>query len=415
MRQSKKTSSSRTGYQDVADVLRREIREGKISEGSLLPTERDLQVRFQTSRTTVRRALQALVDSGWAEASPNRGVLARRGPLSTATKNVAYIDHAETVNHLLFLALNRRFQESGYHLVHVDSHQHGVEGAINYAYRQGFAGAVIWPKTGDLNAELIAESASHMPIVTVRHSFPFFRTDVVTEDSFAGGALATQHLINLGRKRICVTGMLDMLSTNHERFSGYMVGLMRNDQQPTAADYVFCFTSDMAEPDTRLLEYRMRQPDHPDAIFVLDDFLVPYVAEAVERCGLRIPEDVAIVAFGNDAPYEFNGTRLTTVLVNWEKVAEMAVNRLRERLDGDHSPAVTVSIPVELIVRGSCGAPRDQWSDIPFFLHANSFMFAQPEHGRRPWSPDQARVNVASTLGSDRTPSSITTNEGSQP
>ncbi|MCU0315876.1 MAG: GntR family transcriptional regulator [Fimbriimonadaceae bacterium] len=390
MNRSRLTDSSRNGYHEVAAALRRDIRDGKIGSGSLLPTERELQDRFTTSRTTVRRALQSLVDSGWAEASPNRGVLAKQGRPQASTTNIAFIDHAETVNQPLFMALNKRLQDVGYHLVHVDSHRFTVEGAITYAHAQGFAGAIIWPKTSYLHLPQVQSALALMPVVNIRHSFPNAATDVVSEDGFDGGHLVASHLARMGSRRVAVTGMLDMLSTNHERFAGYQIGLMDNEIQPSSADYVFCFTSDMVQPDTRLLEFRLSQPDRPDAVFVLDDFLVPFVAKAIERCGLRVPEDVRVVAFGNDVPYDFGGVGLTTILVDWELVADAAVRRLVARLHGDHSAHKKVKIPVRLVVRGSCGASPATWENIPYFSHANSFAYALPEHGRRPYVPGEA-------------------------
>lgn len=368
----------RVGYAEVAESLRSLIEEGKVKEGSLLPTERELRSRYDVSRTTVRRGLQALVDMGWAENSPNRGVIAKSGPRHRISSNVAFIDHSYSLNKYLFLALNQRLQRHGYHLVHVDSHTHSTEGAIKYAADNDFACCIAWPKKANLDLTALGDSTSRCPLITVQHQFPNLESDLVTEDHYQGGYLAATHLAAQGRKRIAVTGMLDILRTNHLRFSGYMQGLFDSGINPNVADYAFCLTSDMTAPDLRVLKARLQDADRPDAIFVLDDFVVPYVARLLEQLGLSVPDDVAIVAFGNDVPYQFGKTQLTTVSIDWDAVADSIVDQAIARLNGDNGPAQTFALPVDLIVRGSCGAPTSQWQGKPFFSHDNNLMFAPP-------------------------------------
>ena len=54
-------------YDIVYDTLKTEILEGKLDYGVLLPSEREIAIRFSVERTTVRKALQLLVDDGLVE------------------------------------------------------------------------------------------------------------------------------------------------------------------------------------------------------------------------------------------------------------------------------------------------------------------------------------------------------------
>lgn len=56
-------SSERTLYEQITDMLRHELTSGLVT-GDQLPTEADLVERFSTSRATVRKAVQQLVDEG---------------------------------------------------------------------------------------------------------------------------------------------------------------------------------------------------------------------------------------------------------------------------------------------------------------------------------------------------------------
>ncbi len=60
-------------YRQVADVLRREIDNGTYTPGARLPSENDLQQRFDASRNTVRNGLSLLVSEGLITSSQGLG------------------------------------------------------------------------------------------------------------------------------------------------------------------------------------------------------------------------------------------------------------------------------------------------------------------------------------------------------
>ena len=62
--------SPRTRTDDVTDVLRTEVLRGQYRPGERLPSERDLAVRFKTTRGVVRVALKRLEQLGIADVQP---------------------------------------------------------------------------------------------------------------------------------------------------------------------------------------------------------------------------------------------------------------------------------------------------------------------------------------------------------
>ena len=60
-------------YLTVYNTLKQEITEGILKVGSLLPTEQELEERFQVSRTTVRKAIGLLKDEGYLDVRQGRG------------------------------------------------------------------------------------------------------------------------------------------------------------------------------------------------------------------------------------------------------------------------------------------------------------------------------------------------------
>ncbi|MFZ4507697.1 MAG: GntR family transcriptional regulator [Fimbriimonas sp.] len=356
----------RLRFEEITLALRGAISGRSIPVGSLLPTEKALQEEFNVSRTTVRRALAELIRLGWAEAVPNRGVVAKIGPSNGGSKQIAYIDDKNWVHLALFFELSRILASNGYHLVQVDSCEIGTQGAMEWAADQGFAAALVWPKTAFPDPEAVARIQAQMPVIAIDHGLDLCDTDLVMTDHMAGARDIVRHLIDLGRKRIAISGYMSHLDDFHLRFSGYMCAHFENKLMPEAHDFVFSSPNQRDVEDTRLLRFRLNQPDRPDAVFVCHDMSVPAVVSAILGEGLRVPEDVAVVGFGNDLPFAIGNVGLTTISMNWHQVAEKLVERLFYRLAHPSSRYAKVVLPGKLVIRGSCGAPQERWSNAPY-------------------------------------------------
>ncbi|MEA4909208.1 MAG: GntR family transcriptional regulator [Anaerolineaceae bacterium] len=68
-------------YYQVAQVLRRQVETGELNPGEYIPTEKDLQLRFNVSRATVRQAINELVYAGILERQRSKGTLVARIPI----------------------------------------------------------------------------------------------------------------------------------------------------------------------------------------------------------------------------------------------------------------------------------------------------------------------------------------------
>lgn len=94
-----------------------------------------------------------------------------------------------------------------------------------------------------------------------------------------------------------------------------------------------------------------------DAVFTGDDESATGVMAALRRAGRRIPEDVALVGF-DDLPFSAHlNPPLTTVRAPIERAGFSAANKLLSILAGE-TPEVATRLPVELVIRQSCGCVR---------------------------------------------------------
>jgi DNA-binding LacI/PurR family transcriptional regulator len=324
-------SASGKSYHAIADDLIQKIESGVFPEGKYLPIEKDLISEYGVTRTTVRRALAALVEDGYGQLVPNKGVVALRKH-KTGTKAIGFIDGSSIVLRLLYSKLSAAFLNEGYHLVHIDSQVIGLENALLFAQEHQFESAFVWSFDGFPDSDLLKRVQEKLPIVVLDHSIRGVETDLVTFDYLQMAHQVVDHLIQQGCKRVTVTGMLDMLDTTHDRFSGYLSALFANHMTPTVRDFNFCYTSGYGEPNYDQLISRLKSADRPDAIFVMQDEFVPGVVECILQCGLSISEDVRVATIGDDVVVSVGGQGITAVHCDWDAFALDAMKLMLKRM-----------------------------------------------------------------------------------
>jgi len=101
----------------------------------------------------------------------------------------------------------------------------------------------------------------------------------------------------------------------------------------------------------------MPRRDLPDAIVSANDQMAIGVLKALDRAGIRVPEDVAVVGFDDIFPGSLCAPPLTTVHQPMRLLGERACARLLDRIaDPSLRPAIEL-LPTELVLRSSCGCP----------------------------------------------------------
>jgi LacI family transcriptional regulator len=96
----------------------------------------------------------------------------------------------------------------------------------------------------------------------------------------------------------------------------------------------------------------------PQALVCANDQTAIGVMKALQRTGLRVPEDVAITGFDGIQLGEHLRPSLTTVLQPMRELGETAVRLLKERMADPGLPSRSVELAVRLQPRASCGCPE---------------------------------------------------------
>lgn len=178
----------------------------------------------------------------------------------------------------------------------------------------------------------------------------------VTSDDRYGIELATEHLIDLGHRRIGHLAGPQELSTGSVRARSFSEALRAHGLDGPGEHIVVCdaYSEDAGAAATRLL--LDREPELT-AIVAANDLLALGACDVLRERGAACPERVSVTGF-NDMPFadKFHPA-LTTVRVPHYDLGAMAGRLLLEQLAQPSRPIRRLSLPTRLIVRASTAPP----------------------------------------------------------
>jgi DNA-binding LacI/PurR family transcriptional regulator len=200
-------------------------------------------------------------------------------------------------------------------------------------------------------------AALEIPTVICGRAPKDARLSFVDTDNRQGAALAVNHLISLGRRRIgLICGNLEMPAAV-DRLYGYrealgFAGIPPDPSLEETAD----FTLEAAE--SAMERMLLRHPE-VNAVFAASDLMAVGALAVIERSGRRVPEDVAVIGFDDTPSASGATTPLSSIRQPIEEMGREAVSILvREMEDRDALPRQVV-FATELVARDSTvGAGR---------------------------------------------------------
>jgi LacI family transcriptional regulator len=190
---------------------------------------------------------------------------------------------------------------------------------------------------------LISDGAK---IVLIDRVLDGLRCSAVTTDDVQVGTLATEHLIELGHRKIGHLRGPDV-STALKRLQGYREAIWKAKLKPLVRDCGFTETDGYAA-----MQKWIAAGDLPSAIFAANDPAAIGAMAAANEAGLKVPDDIAFVGAGSIHYGDMLRVPLTTVSWSKAEMGQAAATLLLELIDGKKKNR-TITIPPELIIRQS--------------------------------------------------------------
>ncbi len=197
---------------------------------------------------------------------------------------------------------------------------------------------------------------SGAPVVAVDPHTGSDEVPTVDADNRRGAQLATQHLLDLGHRRIgFVRGRVDLESARLREL-GYAETMQRAGLE-VDPDLLRTGSYDAHESRAAAAEL-LSLPQPPTAVFAANDLSAIAVVEEAAARGLRVPEDLSVVGFDNVPESAMTRPGLTTVHQPIQEMGERAVQILVGLLAGRAPDAMHETLPTHLVERRSCAPLR---------------------------------------------------------
>lgn len=259
----------------------------------------------------------------------------------------------------VLVGLKHSLGAAGYDVLLFAGEEPGNGGPHAYARRarhHGVDGVVVLAVQDVDEPELRKLLDSGTPVVAVDLGLAGKRASYVASDNIGGARLAVRHLHSLGHTRIATIVGLAHTKPAADRLLGYRAELQELGLAPRAeyeASGDFYFESGEAAMRELLV---LAEP--PTAVFAASDMMAVGAIQAIEDAGLHCPEDVAVVGFDDIQLAELVSPALTTIRQDKRELGVAAARSLVQLIDDvDAAPHVAV-LPIELVVRESCGAAK---------------------------------------------------------
>jgi LacI family transcriptional regulator len=175
--------------------------------------------------------------------------------------------------------------------------------------------------------------------------------DSVVSDGFSSESNIVNHLVEYGHREIVMLAY-DMEDYNiDQRVKGFLAGMQRNDLPGGRARVIRNFISH--DDIYKALKSRMEAPKPPTAVVTVNDTLAIAMMERLAQDGFRIPEQVSIIGFDDDAFSAQASPPLSTIRVDKKKLGEVGAELILTRIEAGDRPISKLALPTELIIRKS--------------------------------------------------------------
>jgi len=209
---------------------------------------------------------------------------------------------------------------------------------------------------GILSPQALAKLARRLPLVVVAGDTAQRAVDVVSADNWSGAHALVEHLVvDHGRRRLFHIGGPATAPDANERRMAMESVIEANPGTELTGSFSGLFSVMSGREGT--LAMLAAGGQLPDALVCANDQMAIGALRTLAEHGIRVPDDIAVVGFDDIFPASLCDPPLTTVHQPIRKLAEVACDRLTERINDPALRPKQELLPTELVLRSSCGCP----------------------------------------------------------
>jgi LacI family transcriptional regulator, galactose operon repressor len=352
-------AGSRTPRRGVARLADVAARAGVGTSIASRVLNRDPTVGVRPETRT--RILEAAEELNYRPNAAARGLKSQR----TTTIGLVIPNLAYPVNSEIIHGAERAASEAGYVLLIADAEEFMQAGqAYHRLLLEGRVDGLLLASASTAEPMLRDILNTDLPLILVNRRAASLAPSVTVDDAL-GMRLGVEHLIELGHTRIgYVSGPRDA-DTAQRRLEGF-VGALGDAGLSAWPDRIVESSFDEAGGYAACEELLKRWPERPTAVTVWSVGAAIGVLAALASSGIRVPEDMSVVAFHHAPLAAYVQPPLTTVRMPLAEMAVLGVKALLDRIDGHHVESQVVQTRPTVIVRESTGPPRPRGGELDF-------------------------------------------------
>jgi LacI family transcriptional regulator len=192
------------------------------------------------------------------------------------------------------------------------------------------------------------------PYVLLDRSFPDLGANFVGTNDYMGGILGTEHLIQIGRKRLAHIGGPD-LSPAIDRLRGFHTAMRQHGIE--VRDNFILKTSRVEESGDEagyaMMQQLLSGKSRPNGVFCYNDITAIGAMQATLDAGLSIPRDIAFVGFGNVRYSKYLQIPLTSLDQHTTRLGAEAAELALDLALSKQDSLQTITLEPALVIRES--------------------------------------------------------------
>lgn len=321
---------------------------------------RALRDSYEISERTKKRVLEYAERFNYQPNPAALGLKERRTrSIGVIVSEIANTFFSQAINGIESIAYDR-----GYHVLIAQSHESYDREVANLQYltSRSIDGLLISLSTetkDTKNLDKLHEKG--LPIVFFDRVAENIPTHIVTVDNFHGAYNIVKHLIQTGYRHIALLSNAKHLSISVERVNGYLKALEDNHISLPENYIQFCPHGGLVEEEIGVaLNCWFSSKKKPEVIFAAGDKLTVGCLRLLKRKGIRVPQDVGLVAFSNSELMDLFNPPLTTVRQPAFEMGQIATTLLINLIES-RRPVTEFEkkvLPTQMLIRDSTAGKK---------------------------------------------------------
>lgn len=342
-------------YQTIYEDFKKAILSGEIENDALLPGENTIAADYSVDRSTVRKALQLLVEEGLVEKKAGKGTIVTR----TDRKDTSADTHTETANVGFFLpsgnAIAQQFYASLLNVCEKELKRHGYtliystfdenDSVLKAVEKYKLAGIIF---VSNISEEQISVALEEKIPCVLANSFDP-RLPSILSDNEQGSYLAGKFLLENGHRDVAVVSGTRSYVCSNERAKGFFRAFSEEGIRIPESSFLVCDSWEQEAGREVVHKYLENCRKIPSAFFGFNDRIAFGIISALRQCGLKVPEDVSVIGYDN-LNAQLSVVPLTTIEAHVEYLAEATAEAILWQLGGGGRNPYRINIPVELVI-----------------------------------------------------------------